>query len=132
MRRALATLAALVALAASPAHSQSSSDSPGWLQGASIITGGARVTLDPLLVLEASFEQPVYRSAEGWRFGAVVSLRLTAAPDHLDAHALAGVTATLPVGAAAVQAQLLWREIWTLGSARSGGPELLVTFALGF
>lgn len=134
MKRLLAVLAVATLLpgVATAQSAPAAGDVAGWLAGTTMVSGGVRFSLEPLIVLELSFEQPVYTSPEGWRAGGVVSVRANTDLETAQAHVLAGVAATFPLEGAAVSAQLLWREILSTGAGARGSPELNVAFQKTF
>jgi len=128
----LALAAVLVPAVASAQDPPAAQDVAGWLAGTRIISGGVRFSLEPLVVFEASLEQPIFTSPDGWRAGGVVSVRGSTDFTSGEARILAGVTATFPAGGVAIQAQVLWREVLTTSASARGSPELTVAFATGF
>ena len=67
MKRLLAILA-LATLLAGVANAQSAPSAEqvaGWLAGTTQVSGGVRFSLQPLIVLEVSLEQPIYTSPDG-------------------------------------------------------------------
>jgi len=134
VKRLLAVLAVATFLpgVATAQSAPAAGDVAGWLAGTTMVSGGVRFSLAPLIVLELSFEQPVYTSPEGWRAGGVISVRGNTDLRSAEAHVLAGLTATFPVEGAAVSAQLLWREILSSSSSARGSPELNIAFQKSF